>query len=289
MKRRRILFIQLSQFKIFIRKVLIALVFVSALVCMMLSKADTHFLNKASGSVSMILAPIIRVLQIPGDLLYSVYTKTLDIASVYKQNKKLRDENLKLLMLQNRVRVLEAENKLLGEMLNYSSLPDQSYITAKVVAEEGDGFTHSLIVYIGDNNDVVKDQIVLGQENVVGRIDSVNGSYARVVLITDINSKIPVIIERNRERAILAGDNTLKPKLLYTTLNADIKKGDIVVTSGVAGVFPVGLPVGVVKNISKDEIEVIPVTDIERLEFVRIVNYNVSDGIATFSQRNEGK
>ena len=190
---------------------------------MMLSKADTHFLNKASGSVSMILAPIIRVLQIPGDLLYSVYTKTLDIASVYKQNKKLRDENLKLLMLQNRVRVLEAENKLLGEMLNYSSLPDQSYITAKVVAEEGDGFTHSLIVYIGDNNDVVKDQIVLGQENVVGRIDSVNGSYARVVLITDINSKIPVIIERNRERAILAGDNTLKPKLLYTTLNADIK------------------------------------------------------------------
>lgn len=256
---------------------------------MMLSKADTYVLNKTTGMISATLSPIIRIMQFPAQMVYLGYEKARDIIKVYSQNKQLREENIKLMILKNKVRTLEAENRLLGEMLNYISLPEAAYITAKVVAEEGDGFSHSLIVYVGDENRVYKDQVVMSDESVVGRVENVNGKYARVILITDINSKIPIIIERNRERAILSGDNTLIPKLLYTSLSTDIKEGDIVVTSGVAGVFPVGLPIGTVKNISKEKIEIVPMADIERLEFVKIVDYGIYHDVMNFSQENKEK
>lgn len=288
MKRRRILFIRLSQFKIFIRKVLIAIVFVSALAFMMLSKADTVVLDKTTGTVSAILSPIIKVMQLPGEFVYAGYEKVRDIAKVYSDNKKLKKENLDILKLKNQIRTLKAENKLLSDMLNYTPPSEANFITAKVVAEEGDGFSHSLIVYIGENNNVYKGQVVLGKDSVVGRIDYVSGKYAGVLLVTDIGSKIPVIIERNRERGILSGDNTLTPKLLFTTLDADIKKGDMVVTSGVAGVFPSGLPIGRVSFIRKDEIEINTITDIEQLEYVKIVDYGIYQDVVKVSQENKG-
>lgn len=288
MKRRRILFIRLSQFKIFIRKVLIAIVFVSALAFMMLSKADTVVLDKTTGTVSAILSPIIKVMQLPGEFVYAGYEKVRDIAKVYSDNKKLKKENLDILKLKNQIRTLKAENKLLSDMLNYTPPSEANFITAKVVAEEGDGFSHSLIVYIGENNNVYKGQVVLGKDSVVGRIDYVSGKYAGVLLVTDIGSKIPVIIERNRERGILSGDNTLTPKLLFTTLDADIKKGDMVVTSGVAGIFPSGLPIGRVSFIRKDEIEINTITDIEQLEYVKIVDYGIYQDVVKVSQENKG-
>jgi len=289
LKRRRILFIKLSQFKIFIRKVLIAVVFVSALAFMMLSKADTVVLNKTTSFVSSILNPIVKIMQLPSQFIYIGYEKIRDISNVYEQNQLLKDENIKLLMLKNQNRTLQAENHILSQMLNYSPLPEALFVTAKVVAEEGDGFSHSLIVYIGNNKNVQKNQIVLGKDSVVGRIENVNGKYARVILITDISSKIPVIVERSRERAILSGDNTLLPKLLYTSINADIKKGDRIVTSGVAGVFPVGLPIGIISNIIDNEIEVTPITDIERIEFVKIVDYGIYQDVIKITQENKGK
>ena len=265
MKRRRVLIIQFSHFRLFIRKVLIAVMFVSALILMILSKADTVVINKTSNTVSTFFSPVINAMQLPAEMIYAGYEKIRDISRVYHENKALKKENLELLMLKNQVRTLRMENKLLGRMLNYAPPPEAQYITAKIVAEEGDGFSHSLIAYIGDAENVHNGQVVLGAESVVGRVESVSGKYVRVLLFTDINSKIPVIVERNRERGILSGNNTNVPTLMFTSLDADIRLGDMLVTSGVAGVFPSGLPVGIVSRIDKDVIEVATLTDIERL------------------------
>lgn len=287
MKRRRVLFIRLSQFRIFIRKLLVAALFVSALVFMMLSKADTLILNKISNSLSRGLSPVIQVMQFPAEVVYAIYDKIRDISLVYSENKRLKAENTELLMLKNQVRTLKAENKLLGQMLNYAQPPEATYITAKIVAEEGDGFSHSLIAYSENASQVRKGQVVLGAQSVVGRVESVSGSYIRVLLFTDINSKVPVILERNRIRGILSGDNTTVPKLLFTATGADIKEGDVVVTSGVAGVFPTGLPIGVISKITKDAIAVETISDIERLEYVKIVDYGVYDGMLKLNQGEE--
>lgn len=287
MKRRRVLFIRLSQFRVFIRKLLVAALFVSALMFMMLSKADTLILNKITNSVSQAFSPVIQVMQFPAEVVYAVYDKVRDITLVYSENKRLKAENLDLLMLKNQVRTLKAENKLLGQMLNYTPPPEASFVTAKIVAEEGDGFSHSLIAYTDDAEQVRKGQVVLGAESVVGRVESVSGSYVRVLLFTDINSKVPVILERNRIRGILSGDNTTVPKLMFTAAGADIKEGDMVVTSGVAGVFPTGLPIGVVSKITKGAIAVETISDIERLEYIKIVDYGVYDGMLKLNQGGE--
>ncbi|MDY4885837.1 MAG: rod shape-determining protein MreC [Alphaproteobacteria bacterium] len=287
MKRRRVLFIRLSQFRVFIRKLLVAALFVSALMFMMLSKADTLILNKITNSVSQAFSPVIKVMQFPAEVVYAVYDKVRDITLVYSENKRLKAENLDLLMLKNQVRTLKAENKLLGQMLNYTPPPEASFVTAKIVAEEGDGFSHSLIAYTDNAEQVRKGQVVLGAESVVGRVESVSGSYVRVLLFTDINSKVPVILERNRIRGILSGDNTTVPKLMFTAAGADIKEGDMVVTSGVAGVFPTGLPIGVVSKITKGAIAVETISDIERLEYIKIVDYGVYDGMLKLNQGGE--
>ena len=287
MKRRRVLFIRLSQFRVFIRKLLVAALFVSALMFMMLSKADTLILNKITNSVSQAFSPVIQVMQFPAEVVYAVYDKVRDITLVYSENKRLKAENLDLLMLKNQVRTLKAENKLLGQMLNYTPPPEASFVTAKIVAEEGDGFSHSLIAYTDNAEQVRKGQVVLGAESVVGRVESVSGSYVRVLLFTDINSKVPVILERNRIRGILSGDNTTVPKLMFTAAGADIKEGDMVVTSGVAGVFPTGLPIGVVSKITKGAIAVETISDIERLEYIKIVDYGVYDGMLKLNQVGE--
>lgn len=287
MKRRRVLFIRLSQFRVFVRKLLVAALFVSALMFMMLSKADTLILNKITNSVSQAFSPVIQVMQFPAEVVYAVYDKVRDITLVYSENKRLKAENLDLLMLKNQVRTLKAENKLLGQMLNYTPPPEASFVTAKIVAEEGDGFSHSLIAYTDNAEQVRKGQVVLGAESVVGRVESVSGSYVRVLLFTDINSKVPVILERNRIRGILSGDNTTVPKLMFTAAGADIKEGDMVVTSGVAGVFPTGLPIGVVSKITKGAIAVETISDIERLEYIKIVDYGVYDGMLKLNQGGE--
>lgn len=279
MKRRRVLFIRLSQFRVFLKKLVVALVFVSALSLMLLSKADNLVLNQVNNSFLVVFNPIIKVLQLPAQVAFGIYDTIRDVAMVYQENKALKRENLDLLMLKNQVRTLKIENKLLGRMLHYTPPPEASFITAKIVAEEGDAFSHSMIAYANDTQNIHKGQVVLGAESVVGRVDDVNGRYIRILLFTDINSKIPVMVERSRARGILSGDNTTTPKLLFTVLGADINEGDMLVTSGVAGVFPAGLPVGIVSNISKDVISVETITDIERLEYVKIVDYGVYDGI----------
>ena len=146
-----------------------------------------------------------------------------------------------------------------------------------MIAEEGDAFSHSLIAYTGKASNPQKGQVVLTEKGVVGRLDKVGKMYSKILLITDINSRIPVMIEKTRVRGILAGDNELQPKLVFTPLFSEIKVGDRIVTSGVAGVFPSGLPVGVVSQVSKREIRVLPFADLDRVEYVKIVSYPVDD------------
>ena len=97
-----------------------------------------------------------------------------------------------------------------------------------------------------------------------------------MILVTDINSKIPVVIERTRVRGILSGNNTETPSLIFTRSAADIQEGDVVVTSGVGGMFPAGLPIGFVSSIKNGDIAVETMADISRIEYVRIVDYGLS-------------
>ena len=284
MKRRRSLFIHLSYIRILAKKFAIVLLFISAFVLMLLNKTETLIVEKTSSVATDMVSPLVDVLVVPARAVAGVYDYFRELKEVYKDNQTLREENKKLLDLYDKTRVLEVENKLLSNLLNYVAPPEAKYITARVIAEEGDAFSHSLIAYTGGN--VKKGQVALSERGVIGRVDQVGQMYSKIILITDINSKIPVMVERTRVRGILSGDNTPQPKMVFIPLDAELNVGDRIVTSGVAGVFPSGLPVGKIVSVEKNNVKVKPFNNLDRLEYVRIVDYGLDGVIADDDDKN---
>lgn len=277
MKRRKVLFIHLSNIRLLAKKFAIVILFLSAFVLMLINKTDTVIIEKTSSMATDVVSPLIDVLVIPARAAAGVYDYFRELRQVYKENQKLREENKALVMASNHARALEIENKLLSNLLNYTPPPEATQTTARVIAEEGDAFSHSLIAYTGGSNNVRKGQVVLSDNGVIGRIDRVGQMYSKIILITDINSKIPVIVERTRVRGILSGDNTSIPKLIFIPLEAELAIGDRIVTSGVAGVFPPGLPIGQISSVEKGNIKVKTFSNLDRTEYVKIVDYGLSD------------
>ncbi len=276
MKRRGTLLIRIGELKVLLRRVFIFILFLCAFLFILLSKVDSPVVDKANHFVINITGPIMQVVELPSRFIHRIYTYFYDISHIYADNRALRVENKQMMMLQNKVRTLEVENQLLERLLNYVPPQDATFMSAKIIAESGDSFTHTLLVYVGDEA-VKKGQIVLGDESVIGRIDAVSGKYAKVILVTDINSKIPVVVERTRVRGILSGNNTALPQLMFTRSTSDIQEGDVIVTSGVGGMFPSGLPIGFVNSIKNGVIDVETMADISRVEYVRIVDYGLSN------------
>ena len=276
MRRRKVLFINLSQFKVLVENVAIVLLFLLAFFFMLISKTDNNRLENAESYMLKFATPVIHFLTLPARAAHFVYESAKNATDIYEENKRLKMENRLLLAQKNRYSALKAENILLSKLLKYEIPEEKNSITAQIVSADAFGFSHSIIAYIGNDNSVKRGQIVLNEKGVVGRVEETGGNYARILMITDINSKIPVIIERTRSRGILAGDNTLEPKLIFTPLDADIKSGDKVITSGVAGGFPAGLPIGYIIQTDDMQIKVKPLADIEKLEYVKIVDYGLS-------------
>ena len=265
----------LSNIRLLAKKFALVLLFLSAFVLMLINKTDTAIIEKTSSLATDAVSPVIDVLVIPARSIAGIYDYLKELKQIHKENQELRKENRKLLQVKDRAQALEIENRILAQLLNYVIPPEAKFITARVIAEEGDAFSHSLIAYTGDSHDVRKGQVVLSNRGVVGRIEQVGKLYSKIILITDINSKIPVMVERTRVRGILTGDNTPTPKMVFIPLEAELTVGDRIVTSGVAGTFPAGLPVGKISSIEKNNVKIKTFTNLERLEYVKIVDYGL--------------
>lgn len=274
-KKQRVLFLHLSQLRKLVQKFAIVLLFLAAFLLMMFSKSKNAILEQTTDTAGEIMSPIVNVLVMPAKILVSGYNHLRSLQKIDEENRYLRAENQKLTIANAKTRALEIENTILAHMLNYAVPPQTSLVTAKVVAESGDVFSHSLVVYIGENTKVQKGQVAISEKGVIGRVERVGRNYAKIFLINDINSKIPVMIERNRVRAILTGQNTPLPKMRFMPLDAEPQIGDVVVTSGIGGVFPSGLPVGKIAGIDEDGVKVKPFNDLNRIEYVQIVDYNL--------------
>lgn len=260
-----------------VKKFAIALLFFIAFIMMLFNKTDSVFVDKTSSVATSIFSPIVEVLAIPAKVVSGTLNYFYDFKNIREENKKLHEENRNLVIKSSHAASLEIENKLLGKLLNYIPPPQATFITAKVVAEEGNAFSHVLIVYTNGNEHVRKGQAVVSDNGVIGRVEKVGKTYSKILLVTDINSKIPVMVEKSRVRGILSGDNTATPKLIFTPLEADLSVGDKLVTSGVAGIFPSGLPVGKIISTQKNNIKVKTLSDLDRIEYVRIVDYHLAD------------
>lgn len=255
---------------------------------MLLGKADTVLMEKVRTHVTDAFAPIMNVIAKPVGAISDATEKVEELAEIRAENEKLREEKARLLKWQTVARKLEAENKILKGLLNFVPDPEASFISGRVIADTGGAFVHSLVMNVGFRDGVKKGQAVVTGHGLVGRIASAGRGSSRVLLITDLNSRIPVMIEANRTRAILAGDNTDMPKLIHLPTGATITPGDRVITSGHGGAFPPGLPVGVVTSVSENGVAVQPFVERKRLEYVRVIDYGLS-GILQLQEQEDAE
>lgn len=286
-RRRRVIFLHLSHLRRTIKKSAIALLFVVVFVLMLLNKTDTALIEKTSMTVEELVAPITKVFVFPATAVLNMYDYLRSLQKIDNENQELRDENRRLIIANAQNKALAIENKMLSDMLNYIGLPQTDFVTVKVVSQEGSPFAHSLTVYLGNYDKVKKGQVALSDKGVIGRVESVGKKYAKIALLNNINSKISVMTEKTRVRGMLVGKNDVLPELKFLPLGADIKVGDEIITSGIGGVFPVGLPIGKVADINNAGIKVMPAHDLSRLEYVMIVDYGLPDPADVFDEEHD--
>lgn len=252
------------------------LIFISALLAV-LGKADVLLFDRVRVVLADTLAPVLQVAGEPIVTASKAIGTVKDIASVYRQNEELKLENQRLLQWQEVARRLESENEELRNLVKFAPQGAMSSVAAQVIADSGGAFLRNVLVNVGRDEGVTRGQPALTGDGLVGRVIELGDRTARILLLTDINSHIPVVVEGTHERAMLNGDNSDQPQLVYFQPKTPVKPGDRIVTSGSGGVFPPDLPIGVVVS-ANGMIRVEPYADLARLEMVRIVNYGL-DGV----------
>ena len=244
---------------------------------MLLGKFETVSIDKMRLEITEAIAPILEAFSQPAATVSTYIQNIQDLSNIRSENERLKQDNIGLLQWQTVARKLQADNTALRQLLSVVKDNDKKYITARVIAGSGGVLSNMLIVNAGKNDGVYKGQIVIDARGVIGRVSHVSNRSSRVQLLTDINSRVPVLIENNRTRAILTGKNTNLANLIHLPQGAKIWPGDRIITSGHGGAFPSGLPIGVVASLRDDGIDVKFFTDFSTLEYVRIVDFGLNN------------
>ena len=262
-----------------IERASVSLLVVLSAAMILLGKADQVVLQSLRSYVMDGAAPALDVLSRPAAALATAAHRVLGFMTVYSDNVRLAEENERLLGWQQVALRLSAENAQLRDLTKLVPEPRISFVTARVVADSGGAYVRNLMIDAGRDNGVARGQAAMTGEGLVGRVSEVGARAARILLITDLNSRVPVAVDGTRQRAILAGDNSARPSLRYVDAGGGIKIGDRIVTSGQGGVFPPGLPVGFVVSVDSEAPQVEPYAALTRLDYLRVVDYGLAEAL----------
>jgi rod shape-determining protein MreC len=252
----------------------------AAIALIVMGRVDPTMVDRVRSETADFVAPVLTVIQQPLASVRDTLGITQGLFDLAKENARLREENDRLKKWQSTALGLEAQSQVLRGLLNVPNTAPPILRTEPIIAEPGGLYVRSILVGGGAHDGLGKGQAAMSGPGLVGRVTEIGAWSARVLLITDLNSRIPVILEGTRTHAILAGDNSSHPYLMYLPKAATVSPGDRLVTAGHDGVFPTGLAVGRVSSIENGEIRVQPIADLDRLEYVELVD-NVAQSALT--------
>ncbi len=201
-------------------------------------------------------------------------------ARVYEQNAELRRELQRMQGWREAALQLEQKNAQLLALNNVRLNPRLSFVTAEVMSDSGSPFRQSVMINVGRADGLADGSAVVDGLGLVGRLAGVGERSARVMLISDSSSRVPVIVHPSGQRAILAGDDRLAPVIEFLDQPDEISPGDRVVTSGDGGLFPPEVLVGQVIAGPDGRLRARPAADYRRLEFVRVIRRSPPGAIA---------
>ena len=251
----------------------LGLLMATAIALLVLGKTHGEAVSRWRVMAVEVIAPVLEVLSAPVISARHALSEIEYFWQTNRENQVLRAQVGRLVKWQTIARNLEQENANLRALLNPAHDPAPSFISARVIGDTGGLFVQSALLNAGRHEGVEAGQAVTTGLGLAGRVVEVGQRSARLLLLTDLNSRVPVVVEHSRHRAILAGDNSARPRLTFLPTNAKVNPGDRIVTSGHAGVFPPGLPVGIISSITDGEARIQPFVDWDRLEFVTVLRY----------------
>jgi len=243
-------------------------------------RADQQLGDHMRAGLDDVLAPAYAAVAGPVEALEHGTGAIGNLFNLAGQNAQLRAENAKLLQWQAVAMALEAQNDSLKSALDYVPSPTPEFFTAPVVADLGGVYARSVLVSTEPGNAVSPAQLVgavaMDGRGIAGRVVEAGNHSARILLITDLNSRIPVGLGVHGAPALMTGTNGPDPQLLYWSPGQPPAEGDMVLSSSAGGAFPPGLPIGVVHYSAQNEPEVLPLADLDDLRLLRLFIYPTS-------------
>ncbi len=222
------------------------------------------------------LVPVLDVLSTPVAAWNSATQSVADMMSVYEENQQLKAENQKLVQWYSTAIKLQSENDSLKELTHYQPKQANSYVTAKVVGDIGNILSQRVLINAGTDQGVQKHQAVMNESGLIGRVMSAGKTSAEILLMTDVNSRLPVVSESTGLRSILAGNHTELPHLAFSASRKSPKLGEVVTTAADGDLFAAGIPVGKIFSQEDGKSYIRPFVDLERIRYVQVVDFNTA-------------
>ncbi len=264
-----------------------------SLALVLVGRADQGFSEQLRARLDDVLAPLYHAAAAP---ILAAENGTGMIGQFFQlraENAQLEAENATLRQWQAVAMSLAAENDALKGSLHYQPPPAPRFYAGEVVADLGGAYTRSVLVALGGA--AVKPAEIMGAvamdgRGVAGRVVDAGGRAARILLITDLNSRIPVALGTKGAPALMAGTNGVDPALMYWSPGQPPQEGDVVLTSAAGGAFPPGLPIGMVHYNGQNDPVVLPLADLSALRVLRLYSYpDVAPALAPVPRAAEGR
>ncbi len=251
---------------------IVAIVVAAAL---LLGDRRETFRNEAYGVTrevsDAVSAPVTGVVSAPLHWLGSLSGAVGNYFFAVSENRRLRQELEAAAALEQEVRSLRDLNERYSALLGLQTNPPIPMVSARVVADARGPFANTRLANAGSERNIRIGNPVMSERGLVGRVVGVTRGASRILMLTDIASRTPVMVDRTNARAILTGDGGPNPKLDYLRGQDPVKEGDRIVTSGDGGLMPRGLPVGVAVRGVDGAWRVVLSADSGAVDFVRVL------------------
>lgn len=236
-----------------------------------------RFYSTLKSGVSSIFGPVLNVASKPVSALGGVFDSYVNLVGVKKENEKLYEKYEKLYVQNQKLVETERENERLRKLLGFIQKKPNTMIAAGVIGEDLKNWFRCIIIDKGRKQNVREKMPVVTPKGIVGQVVEVDLWHAKVMVLNDTNSSIDVNVEGKNTRGLLEGTGQNTVKLKYVIKNDDIEIGDKLVTSGKDGIYPKGIPAGIVITANKNkagifaDIDVMPYNNFRQLDEVLLI------------------
>ena len=270
-----------DQYSTALARLVLAAMIIMLLAIFLFWRIDNPRIEKMRMAVIDVVAPNFAWVAIPVTGTVNLVRSAQSYNSIYRQNQELRREIQQMKAWKEAALSFEQENARLLNLNKVKLDPKFTHITGVVLADSGSPFRQTVLLNVGARDGIIDGWAAMDGIGLVGRISGVGDRTARVIMLSDNSSRIPVTIEPTGQYALMVGDNSSRPPIDFVENLEAVRPGDRVVSSGDGGVFPAGLLIGQVVQSSSGRLRVRLAADIQRLEFLRIIRHEPREKILT--------